>query len=185
MKNIEESLLNKIIEKYHISKEIFNNYKLNNNNIILCPIYKQDKLELEEVLTISIQEEKLYIQINHLITEQSPDFSEFVLFIRDVEKFLLAEDEKIIKKKLEDFNSQYMTIATPILDMIFEVDGDLKILRAKIDFDSFMSDYRYRAMKYGLDYLSQTILTTVPRDTRKIYLATTSGLLNKMSSYKI
>lgn len=183
MKNIEDSLLNKILERDHLSKKVLNDYKLNNNRIILYPIFEKNKILIKEVLTISGDEDKLYIDTNNQIVEEL-EFLELILFIKEVEKFLLLEDEKVIEKKLEDFNSQYMTIATPILDMIFEVDGDLKILETKIDFDSFMSDYRYRAMKYGLDYLSQTILTTVPRDTKKIYLATTSGL-NKMSSYEI
>jgi uncharacterized protein YrrD len=104
--------------------------------------------------------------------------------MKEVEEFLLLEDSKIIEKRLEVFNTKYMTIIFPILDMIFEIDGDLKILGAKIDFDSFMSHYRYEAMKHGLSYLSKTILATVPKDTKKIYLATTSGL-NKMSSYEI
>ncbi|NEW60422.1 hypothetical protein GSY74_03930 [Sulfurovum sp. bin170] len=177
MKNIEDKPLN-------LSKELLDSYKLNNNNIILYPIYYKDKIELEEVLTISSKEGKLSVDINSQIREDEPDFSELVLFIKEVEEFLLLEDEKIIEEKLKSFNSQYMTIATPILDMIFEVDGDLKILRAKIDFDSFMESYRYEALEYGLYFLSETILPTVPKDTKKIYLASSSGL-NKMSSYSI
>jgi hypothetical protein len=184
MKNIEEKLLNKITKRCHLSQKILNEYKLNNNNIILCPMFKKDKMEIEEVLNIGIRENKLSIEVNHLIREESIGFSELILFLKDVEEFLLTEDKKIIENGLERFNSHYMSVATPILDMIFEVDGDLKILEAKIDFDSFMSHYRYEAMKHGLSYLSKTILATVPKDTKKIYLATTSGL-NKMSSYEI
>ncbi|SFV59960.1 hypothetical protein MNB_SV-12-1247 [hydrothermal vent metagenome] len=165
-------------------KKILNNYKLNNNNIILYPIYNKDKIELEKILIISSKDGIISININSQIIEENTDFLELILFIKEVEEFLLLEDGKIIEEKLKDFNSQYMTIATPILDMIFEVDGDLKILRAKVDFDSFMEKYRYEALEYGLYFLSETILPTVPKDTKKIYLATTSGL-NKMSSYTI
>ena len=172
MKNINNSL----------SKKLLNDFKLNNSNIILYPIFKKDKIELKEILTIGGKNDKLSINTNKQIIKIL-EFIELILFMKEVEEFLLLENNKIIEKKLEDFNSQYMTVATPILDMIFEVDGDLKILRAKIDFDSFMSKYRYKAMEYGLYSLSETIHATIPKNTKKIYLATTSGL-NKMSSYK-
>ncbi len=169
--------------KNGLSQKLINNLKLNNSNIILYPIFKKDKTELEEILTIKRVGDKLSVDTNSQLMEIL-EFAELVLFMKEVEEFLLIEDREIIKEKLKDFNNQYMTIATPILDMIFEVDGDLKILGAKIDFDSFMSQYRHTAMEYGLYSLSETILATVPRDTKKIYLATTSGT-NKMSSYEI
>jgi hypothetical protein len=179
-----EDRVNKVVEGLPLSTKVLDDYKLNNQNIILYPIFKRDKIELEEILIISRKEDKFLIDTNNKIMEESPDLLELILFIKEVEEFLLLEDEKSIEKKLEDFNTQYMSIAISILDLIFQIDGDLKILGAKIDFDSFMSDYRYRAMKYGLDFLSKTILSIIPEDTKKIYLASTSGL-NKMSSYSI
>jgi len=173
MDNIKESL----------SLKLLNDFKLKRDSIILYPIFEKDKIALKKILIISKNQNRFSIEINHRISELL-EFKELVLFIKEVEDFLLLEDKKNIEKKLEEFNNKYMTVATPILDMIFEVDGDLKILRAKIDFDSFMSEGRYRAMEYGLNYLSETILSTVPKNTKKIYLATSSGL-NKMSSYEI
>jgi hypothetical protein len=183
MKNIKDSLQNSISERDYLSKTILNDFKLNNSNIILYPLFENDKISLKEILTIYRNEDKLSIETNNEIVK-IVDFIELVLFMKEVEEFLLLEDSEIIKKRLEVFNTKYMTIIFPILDMIFEIDGDLKILGAKIDFDSFMSHYRYEAMKHGLSYLSKTILATVPKDTKKIYLATTSGL-NKMSSCEI
>jgi hypothetical protein len=183
MKNIKDSLQNSISERDYLSKTILNDFKLNNSNIILYPLFENDKISLKEILTIYRNEDKLSIETNNEIVK-IVDFIELVLFMKEVEEFLLLEDSEIIKKRLEVFNTQYMTVVFPILDMIFEIDGDLKILGAKIDFDSFMSHYRYEAMKHGLSYLSKTILATVPKDTKKIYLATTSGL-NKMSSCEI
>jgi hypothetical protein len=183
MRNIEDNLINRILEKEHLTQNILNRFKLNKSNIILYPLFKKDKIALKEILMIGADGGKLTISINNKIIDNL-EFRELTLFMKEVEEFLLLEDRKSIDKKLEDFNHKYMTVATPILDMIFEVDGDLKILEAKIDFDSFMSYYRYKAMEYGLYYLSETILATIPKDTKKIYFATTSGL-NKMSSYEI
>jgi len=163
-------LINRIkteLSRAESRKEVLN--LLDGDGILLSPIYCKSSAEVNVVTISKRGEDYLSFETTQDLLRESIDFSEYILFIKEVESFLLLEDEGLIADRLKILNSNYLTISTQILELLFEIDGDMKILKAKVDFDTFMSQHRYAVIQMALSVLSPSILQNIPKESKKIY----------------
>ncbi|RUM69693.1 MAG: hypothetical protein DSZ07_04225, partial [Sulfurovum sp.] len=58
-----------------------------------------------------------------------------------------------------------------VLETLFELDKNLKILNLKIDLDELINNHRYKILNFALDYVSETIVKAIPKGKRKIYFS--------------
>ena len=144
--------------------------KLDKKSVVLYPIYDADRSELQ-VVALYKENNHIKVTIKHKMLKENPKFYNFVLLIKDVEEFFGLKKEKDREKKIKALNGKYGKMSRVILEMIFKLDENFKIIALKIDFNQLINNHRYKILNFALNYLSQTIINSIPKGKTKIYFS--------------
>jgi tetratricopeptide (TPR) repeat protein len=157
----------------HLNEDTFDPKTIENideKSVIIYPIYDADRSELQ-VVALYKEKDEVKITIEHKVLEDNPKFYNFILLIKDVEEFFGLEEEEEKKKKIKALNSKYGKMSKKVLESLFELDKNLKILKLKIDHSELMNNSRYKILNLALDYVSETIVKAIPKEKTKIYFS--------------
>ncbi|CAA6798500.1 MAG: FOG: TPR repeat [uncultured Sulfurovum sp.] len=143
---------------------------LEEDAVILYPLYNYDRGELQ-VISIYKTHKDLKIEIQHQKLKDTPNFSNFILLIKEFEAFFYLNDEKDKTAKIKSFNSKYGRLPKKTLELIFEFDNKNKIINPKINHTAFIRNYRYQIIESALEYLNEPINKAVPKGMKKIYFS--------------
>ncbi len=157
--------------------------KIDNKSVVLYPIYDADRSELQ-VVALYKEKDEVRVIIEHKVLEDNPKFYNFILLIKDVEEFLRLEEEEEKKTKIKVLNSKYGKMSKKVLETLFELDKNLKILTLKIDLNELINNHRYKILNLALEYVSETIVKAIPKGKTKIYFSP-FGDLNMLALHAI
>ncbi|CAA6806209.1 MAG: Unknown protein, partial [uncultured Sulfurovum sp.] len=118
---------------------------INNESVVLYPIYDADRSELQ-VVALYKEKDEIKVKIEYKVLEDNPKFYNFILLIKDVEEFFGLEEESEREKKIKALNSKYGKMSKKVLETLFELDKNFKILTLKIDLDELINNHRYKIL---------------------------------------
>ena len=143
--------------------------KIEETSMVLYPLYYEERSELQ-IVAIGKKSGALSIQIHHKILNEDVKFSNFILFIKDVEEFLTL-NEKQRATKLKGLNGKYANLNSETLKLVFQLDNEGKIVKAKVDHSTFMNNLRYKIIQSALQHLSSIFIEAIPQDVKKVYIS--------------
>ncbi len=156
--NVESEILDKIDEESVVLYPIhFNDYHNNQSELSVVALYKRDG--------------KLSVDISYK-TIDSLDFIDYIYLIRDVEEmFFLIKNNNTIEHKIEELNSKKIGVDGEILQDVFELDTNNKIVSLKMNEDDFAYSYKYEIVQKALSFVADICIKSIPKGTKKIYFS--------------
>ena len=156
--NMEREILDKIDEESVVLYPIhFNDYHNKQSELSVVALYKRDG--------------ELSVDIIHK-TIDSLDFIDYIYLIRDVEEmFFLMKSNKTIEHKIEELNNKEIGVDNEILQEIFELDSNKKIVSLKMSGHDFAYSYKYEIIQNALSFIADICIQSIPKGTKKIYFS--------------
>ena len=132
--------------------------QMEESSVVLYPTFNE-KLSQLEVISVSKQKGELKIESYKEQIENAPDFLNFTIRIKELEELLLLENRD-----------------KEIVDKIFEINRDNKMLKVEMTYSYFMNNYRYKLFEWIVSYFRNIVIKSIPKGTKKIYFSPLGAL---------